>query len=262
MMRDKLKDEDYFRRYTDLSASLLEKNINKLQSNEIREDRIGAVQYGSVIMTAVKLITAHYSSGSGIENLSMEIRKVIRYMERYWRPEQTKVKAKVGKKFELWDQYRVASYEYFLHILSLAYLLNVPDEEFQVLVDIIDRDNISDNLYEFIIKARFPQRGQNREEEYSQEQSVILKVYKSLRAATQQEDKKEAAKLVKRFLEKSFYHKHANFYNAHNSRHEIYYGYWSFESAAVASIMGLDDSGFRENQYYPKDLGNIALKGA
>jgi hypothetical protein len=238
----------------DLSVSLLEKNINKLQNNEVREDRIGAVEYGNVIMTAVELITACYSSGSSIEELSMEIRKVIGYMDKYWKPEQTKVKAKVGKKMELWNQYRVASYEYFLHVLSFAYLLKVPDADFQVLVDIIDRDNISDNLYEFIIKARFPKRSLNRDEEYSHEHSVILKVYKNLRAATQQQDTAEAAKLVKRFLEKGFYHKHANFYNKHKNQHEVYYGYWSFESAAVVAIMGLDDSSFRENQYYPKDL--------
>jgi hypothetical protein len=79
-------------------------------------------------------------------------------------------------------------------------------------------------------------------------------VYKNLRAATQQQDTAEAAKLVKRFLEKGFYHKHANFYNKHKNQHEVYYGYWSFESAAVVAIMGLDDSSFRENQYYPKDL--------
>jgi hypothetical protein len=254
MIRDKLKDEDYFRRYSELRVSLLEKYINKLQNNEIREDRIGAVQYGNVIMSAIELITAHYSSGSSIEELSIEIRRVIEYMERYWKPEQTKVKARAGKKCELWDQYRLESYEYFLHILSLAYLLNVPDEDFLVLVDLIDRDNISDNLYEFIIKARFPQRAKIREEEYSLDKSFILKVYKHLRAATQQKDMQEAAKLVKQFLEKSFYHKHANFYNKHNIQHEVYYGYWSFESAAVVAIMGLDDSSFRENQYYPKDL--------
>jgi hypothetical protein len=255
MMRDKLKDEDYFKRYSDSCVSRLEKNINKLQNNEIREDRVSAVEF-NIIRTAVKLITSLYSLGVSIEDLSMEIRKIIGYMEKNWKPEKTKVEAKVGNKFELWDQYRVESYEYFLHILSLAYLLNVSDEDFQVLVDIIDRDNISDNLYEFIIKARFPDRAQNRAEEYDHDLSVILKVYKSLRAATEQESKEEAAKLVKRFLEKSFYHKHANFYDTHKNRGEIYYGYWSFESAAVATIMGLDDSSFRENQYYPKDLSH------
>ncbi|MEW8693370.1 MAG: PoNe immunity protein domain-containing protein [Candidatus Thiodiazotropha endolucinida] len=255
MIRDTFKEKAVFDRFCESAASYIPSAIKKLDNKEIREERIGAVEY-DIIRTAAQLITAHYSSGSRIEELSLEIRRVVGYIERYWKPEQTKVTAKVGKKFELWDQYMVGPYEYFLHILSLAYLLNVPDKEFQVLINIIDRDNISDNLYEFIIKARFPQRDQNRAEEYSQDKSIILKVYKNLRAATQKQDKAEAAKLVKRYLEKDFYHKHANFYNAHNSRHEIYYGYWSFESAAVTAIMGLDDSSFRENQYYPKDLSN------
>jgi hypothetical protein len=33
-----------------------------------------------------------------------------------------------------------------------------------------------------------------------------------------------------------------------------YFGYWSFESAAIVAALGLDDSSFRDNEYYPKDL--------
>ena len=148
----------------------------------------------------------------------------------------------------------VSPYAKMLQMLSLGYLLNISDQNFQILVDIIDRDNISDNLYEFIIKARFADRVQKRPEEYDTDQSVILKVYDKLRKATEQADKVEANKLVKQFLEKDFYHEHSNFYEFHKKKYNAYYGYWSFEAAAVVKIMGLDDSSFIDNQYYPKDL--------
>ena len=152
------------------------------------------------------------------------------------------------------NQYYVPTYQIILNYFSLAYLLEIPDSDFQILVNITDRDNISDNLYEFIIKARFPNRVQKRSEEYDTEHSVILKVYNRLRKATKEKDKVAAARLVKQFLEKDYYHKHMNLYNSHNSKANIYCGYWSFEAAAVVKIMGLDDSSFIDNQYYPKDL--------
>ena len=34
----------------------------------------------------------------------------------------------------------------------------------------------------------------------------------------------------------------------------FYYGRWSFESAVIVAILDLDDSKFRENEYYPKNL--------
>lgn len=54
-------------------------------------------------------------------------------------------------------------------LIVVAYLLEIPDNEFHILIDILDRDNISDNLYEFIIKARCPDRKQKRPEEYDAE---------------------------------------------------------------------------------------------
>jgi hypothetical protein len=32
-----------------------------------------------------------------------------------------------------------------------------------------------------------------------------------------------------------------------------YYGYWSFESAAIAVLHNIDDSSFRAHMYHPKD---------
>ena len=34
----------------------------------------------------------------------------------------------------------------------------------------------------------------------------------------------------------------------------LYYGYWSWEAAAVTWLLGIDDMSYREHQFYPKDL--------
>lgn len=41
-----------------------------------------------------------------------------------------------------------------------------------------------------------------------------------------------------------------------------YYGYWSWEAAAVTWLLNIDDTIYREHQFYPKDLVDFARKQA
>ena len=249
-MRDKLKDESYFDSFLDDTYKSLEKRIVKLNSGLIKDERIIPVKK-AMSSSYLHIIHAKFSNGDYLEKLKSDFHNGIKLMNESLTSNNGKVHV---TKNQYLDQYYIHIYQEVLQYLSLAYFLEVSNEDFQILVDIIDRDNISDNLYEFIIKARFPNREQKRPEEYDTKQSVILKVYDKLRKATETEDKVEASKLIKQFLEKDFYHKHVNLYNSHKSKADIYCGYWSFEAAAVVKIMGLDDSSFIDNQYYPKDL--------
>ncbi|WP_322052953.1 PoNe immunity protein domain-containing protein [Paraburkholderia bannensis] len=38
----------------------------------------------------------------------------------------------------------------------------------------------------------------------------------------------------------------------------LYFGYWAIEAAAVAFLLGVDDTSLREHHVYPKDLGDFA----
>jgi len=43
-------------------------------------------------------------------------------------------------------------------------------------------------------------------------------------------------------------------YNNHNNRHNIYFGYWCWEAAAVAVIMDVEDSAIKSHKHYPNDM--------
>lgn len=43
-------------------------------------------------------------------------------------------------------------------------------------------------------------------------------------------------------------------FKTHYSEHNIHTGYWCFESGAIVKILGLEDSNFKEQKYYPYDL--------
>lgn len=245
-MRDKLKDINYFEEYIKLNNRSILRGITMLQDDKVSDNKINSFK-DDIFIKKLRGLIASYSLGDNIESLKQEYYSVLMYLRECWSGEIVKIRNDR-------DQYLLEPHGRMLRMLSLGYLLDIADEDFQVLVDIIDRDNISDNLYEFIIKARFPDRKQKRPEEYDTEHSVILKVYDKLRKAIEQDNKEEASKLVKQFLDKGFYHKHIGFYNAHKKNYNLYFGYWSFEAAAVVKIMELDDSCFIGHQYYPKDL--------
>jgi len=71
-------------------------------------------------------------------------------------------------------------------------------------------------------------------------------------------DKQEAIKELKIFLDKIWYkmNREMYWYNSHKDS-DIYFGYWSFESAALVKLLGLDDSILRDNKYYPYDIAHF-----
>lgn len=49
------------------------------------------------------------------------------------------------------------------------------------------------------------------------------------------------------------------YFNSHTKgRDHSFLGYWSFEAAAVAYVLDIDDTSFREHEFYPKDLADFA----
>ena len=42
-----------------------------------------------------------------------------------------------------------------------------------------------------------------------------------------------------------------SWFNAAESKHDVYYGYWSFESAAIAKILNANEDTLKQNVYFP-----------
>ena len=250
-MRDKLKNPTYFNKFIVETESIISKSRQRFIDNKIPLHRLSWHKY-NLMNHRFSIVIAKFSEGIEVSDIKREFEELINDISpAAWPSDISKVRINPN---ELADQYMVEPHNKMLSLLSLAFLLRVDSKLLLLLSNIIDHDNISDNLYEFILKAEFSDRKRKRPEEYDPKHSVILKVYRNMRLAIEQTDKTEAQKLIKHFLEKDFYHKHSGFYNLHKEKFDLYYGYWSFEAAAITCIMDLDDSSYRDNQYYPKDL--------
>jgi hypothetical protein len=245
-MRDKVKNIQYWLDRISQTENLRKARFEKLSNGLIANDRINIVKQ-DMVDSYLRSISSKYSSGSPIINLKFDLVNAIDLTHESWDGFW-----KLNYEGKILNQYVLDAYDQMLWMLSLGYLLDVSETDFKKLVEVIDRDGVKDYLFEFIIRAKLKDRLPITEESY--EFGWIL--FGKLRQAIIETDKSKAEESVKEFVTKDWYkeHKQCGWYNSHKSKHDTYFGYWSFETAAVVKIMGLDDSSFRDCQYYPKDL--------
>ena len=140
-------------------------------------------------------------------------------------------------------------YRESLSLLSFGIFLNISDEDFAKIVSVWDKTGRQDWLIDYLIAYRIPDRP-------IVDTLIFPKPYAALKKAVDESDPHKRSAIVKHYLEKEWYsgQKGVYWYEDHKNVHDIFFGYWSFESAAVVKIAGIDDSSFRDNMYYPKDL--------
>jgi hypothetical protein len=250
-MRDKFKDVSYFNKMISTLYESIDRLTNWIEIGKTPLERVDFVKR-SIVQNYILISQCKYSSVSDFSSIKDDLKKCFQKCyeswDGFWNVEFNDIKLK---------QYTLSGYDEMSSMLSLGYLLDVADEDFKKLIEVIDRDGVKDFLFEFIIRAKLKDREPITEESY-QEFFGVPQTFEKLRQAITETDKSKAEKLVKEFITKDWYknHKGQGWYDCHKSKHDTYFGYWSFETAAVVKIMGLDDSSFIDCQYYPKDLVN------
>lgn len=132
------------------------------------------------------------------------------------------------------------AYNENLRMISLAVLFGVESEMRELVLQKLKENHVNDWLIHFLLRE-----SQTELELMFQDRFHTLK---ELNKSSEQ------AILLKRYLGKEWYNKDYDCYEAHKSKQNIYYGYWSFEAGAIAKILNLDDSSLKDVPYYPYDL--------
>ncbi len=247
MIRQNIKSQEYFNNYFETYNKQVENRKILLDSGQVKPERIVWFNKASLDIL-LNYVISKYTSGAPVENLKTIFLQIPNLLSQFWSTEVVLLKYEGRTLY----QYGLSTYDEMLWILSLGYLFNIPELDFRKCVKIIDRDQVKDHLLEFIIRSKLNDRPVIEEESYE----YGWKLFGKLRQSIVEPDKLKAEKLVKEFIAKDWYKEHRNtgWYNNHKSIHNTYFGYWSFETAAVVKIMGLDDTSFKDCIYYPYDL--------
>src|SRR5699024_3650031 len=139
-----------------------------------------------------------------------------------------------------------------LWMVSLGILLETDKENIKRLSEIIKKQNVNEFVIDYLLCASdigWTQISNNfvGEIPYAKTKEII---------ELAETDKAAASDILFTYMEKEWFQGHYDYgwKNAH--KETDYVGFWSFESAALAKILWVDDTSLRNNNHYPYDLAH------
>ena len=231
MVRDELKSNNYYEdrviEAADSAKSLTEKKCRVIADGSNVEDITRLSSFG--VLYYRDLVKSMYSAGRPLEEIQKEVISLVENV------------CDRGDKGSVWDTFSA---------ISLAVLFDVDKEVSNKLLERMKKSKIKDLLVDHMMNYFDPSW------EIGSGTYKYMKPYRGLDAVVNCANRDEAAEILKKYLEKEWYKKHreAAWHDSHKSEHNTYLGYWSFESGAIAKIMGLDNEKLKGVQYYPYDM--------
>ena len=244
-MRDKLiNDKNYYDRFLRTKESLIEQSIDRINSNSIPKDNISNVWH-RIFFKKLECLIAKYGRGDSLNELKIELDKLYNHIEIEWQNDA--VKFKMGRPQKILDQYWLNSYCYMVWLLSLSILLGLRKERITQITSLIETANINDELILYLLSCL-------NEKNYENQKEVTYPLFKKLMKNGLEHIE---SKKIKNYL--GSWHKNTKLFTWHNyinsaKDKEYYFGYWSFESAAIVALNELDDGAFKEHSNYPNEL--------
>ncbi len=218
---------------------------------------------GGLFKNELKLLKLHYTAGCAIEEIKRSYASVIEALGEWHTTENAYSKWLAEKRnealridmtpFEFEDLYQ---YQLTIDVVSLGILLgegNALRQCARWMQSVRGRDL----LFEFLIEPAVRDPNECTEYFHTSPYDPLIDAIYAL------ESPQEASAKVKEYLDgwyKSFEGApwHDGHLHAVEGEYIPYYGYWSFEAAAVCVIHDIDDSSFRDHLVYPKDLADWA----
>ena len=142
-----------------------------------------------------------------------------------------------------------SGYLQMVWVLSIGILLEINDEIFDQLVDLVKKDDPEDYLIDYLIQSRHPDWKIRINYNFPRPYGFTRKII-------EEENSEKAVSLLKEYLTKKWYQgsRDEGWYDLHKRNIDNYYGYWSFESGALCKIKGLDYKQLEGFSYFPYDL--------
>lgn len=239
MHREPLRDSAYWQKWMDDCIEAVHERQGKLNVTPFPEKWKKNSITQNLYYDCKRLITLKYSGGSPIEDIKADYPQLIEAWVAYNRNISTGDKKK--HLLLTHDYYRV------LTLISWGIIFDAPVGLFQQIANHL-HSNGEDALIEALLITKLTDR-------VATDQLIYPKSFELLYKATQVRGGEQVA-LIKEYLS-SWYQDKKDFinYDAHKAKGEGgFEGYWSFETAAVAILYNIDDSSFRDMDFYPKDI--------
>lgn len=215
------------------------------------------------IIDVLDLMSLHYSAGGDIEFLKELYPYLLHWVEEYAETSHLyNLSPDADGRFVWHISLGTEDYWYIaLRLICFGLLTGYADQMVRImpLIDYVEatpEGQEKDGLIERLVTPFVVDRGTPPDE--ARRHLPYRKLIKVFKAASEQRPA-----LILQYLE-SWYEasRREPYYNQHPQTDidegYLYYGYWSWEAAAVTWLLDIDDTVYREHQFYPKDLVDFA----
>lgn len=237
-VRDRLNTAQGYQEIIDFKIKAINESYAKI--NSLLEDEKNGIQKfpkpnpaiiksteDNILRYKHDTMIAKYSQGINLEEIRVEYLSIVPLMVTNWKQSN--------------------GYVQMVEMLSIGLLLEIDQDVFIRLVELVQNDNPNDFLIDFLINTRVKNWEQHTGFKFSNPYSKTKDIVNF--AAVNGDEGLD--KLVK-YLRKDWFRGIET--KTHLSKFNIHSGYWSFESGALAKILGLDDYNLRDQKYYPYDM--------
>lgn len=244
MHREPLRDTVYWQKWLPYTIQKVEKREGDLLISPFPENWKKNVMTQTLYYNRRDLIYFKYSAGEPLKSIRPDIGKAILAWQQY------NMNISTGdNKQHLQD---FTDYQRVLTLISWAVIFGERPEQFEKIAKHI-HSNGEDGLIEKLLSFYIPGRTQTDKLIYPKAFDLLFKATKT--------KGQEQIDCIRQYLSKWY----ANMkgikgrgmegYDGHKAKGEgAFCGYWSFEAAAVVYLYNIDDSSFKDMDFYPADM--------
>jgi len=244
-MRDKFSTEKYFEYAIEVCSKSIQKRENYIKTKDERVPN-WAVIYNGLRFDNLKLARYQYSLGIPLAEIKNSLSEALKYFiinEKHPDVERDTVHGYIG------------SYENLLDLVSMVIMFRIEtviDEEFY---NLIKEHKGKDFLLDVIFNKRLGLPIETEEIFFPKIYQLLVDVIKS------EEVDRPAA--MKNYLDNWYKTRRSSTIYGQHKESEVnggtgYHGYWAFDAAVITYLFDIDDSSYRDSDYYPADLVDYA----
>jgi len=237
-MRTIIKSKEHFDDYIGRQPLRIVKFDEAIENGTVKVDGVLKIRRKQFAINLHTLI-AKYSRGDEVTAIKSGFTELLERMEEGWTDDKSIPN----------DKYQFDHYYHMITLLSMGVLLEIEASDFARIVKILDDSGRKDELLEYIIGHVIRDRDEVSGLMYANPFQVLLDV-------TKEENKESQTRSLISYLHNAWYKgmRNAYWHENHTSRHDTFFGYWSFDSAAVAKILNLEIASFENLNYFPVDM--------
>ncbi|MDR2187951.1 MAG: DUF1911 domain-containing protein [Azonexus sp.] len=260
--RQKFLTEQYYFLNKKWLAKLLHENSKLDESGLTIGDLAYAGVFGSIFKERLNILKLEYTAGSPIETLKPLYADVTKALGE-WHAVYHQFRRHLAKEYQEdidldvppLEFDNILDYQLVLDVVSLGILLGEGNTLRQIALW-MESERGTDLLFESLLAPTVPDPRDNKDFCHLEPYDPLIDAFYTAKTPA------ESSAKVKEYLGiwyQSFDGAPWHDGHLHATSYDIpYYGYWSFESAAVCVINGIDDSTFRDHILYSKDLADWA----